>query len=43
VPAQLLVQSGGNDSLWIYVGVLVVFLGPIIAVVASYEKRRKQA
>lgn len=40
VTAQLLSDPDGQGVLWIYVAVLVVFLGPILAVIARYERGR---
>lgn len=41
VPYQLGVK-GGPSSLWIYVAVDALFIGPIAAVVISYERRLRQ-
>ena len=39
VTAQLLSAPDGQGVLWIYVAVLVVFLGPIAVLIARYERR----
>jgi hypothetical protein len=40
VPLQLGLK-GGPSSLWIYVAVDAIFIGPIAAVVLTYERRSK--
>jgi hypothetical protein len=40
VPAQL-AGAGGPRSLWIYVTVVAIFLGPIAAVMWRYERRSR--
>ncbi len=41
VGAQLLSDPGGDAALWGYVAVVAIFLGPIAAVIATYEKRSR--
>lgn len=41
VAAQLALV-GGPRSLWVYVIVVAVFLGPIAAIVVSYERRSRE-
>lgn len=41
VTAQL-AFVGGAGSLWVYVIVVAIFLGPIAAIIVSYERRSRQ-
>lgn len=40
VTAQL-AFVGGPESLWVYVAVVAIFLGPIAAIILSYERRSR--